>query len=170
MAGNATGTDTKTGKILREHSIRQIVFRVVNGLRVVISKCARSYGYFKYVVIYFVFLLILVCIRLRQSVQIALEYRFLVLFCLSYFLSYLMLYGWYAPIASGNRLILEQFIPFMFSICFVLGLGNFRDICVRIGSKRVTLSVIFNRLVFCGILFEIYFVVSGRILAMYGGE
>lgn len=157
-------------KYLREHSIGQILRREVNGLRVVITKCARSYGYFKYVVIYTLFLLSLVFARSRRGMEMISEYLFLVSFCLSYFVAYLMLYGWYAPIVSGNRLILAQFIPFMFSLCFILGLRYFRGVCVWMGGRRVALVSVFDRVLLWGILVEIYFVMSGRILSMYGGE
>ena len=156
-------------KYLREHTAAQIVERFINGGRLVVNRVVNSYGYAKYVVLYSAFL-VFVAIRYRRRTRAVIRAnRFLSLFVVAYFVAYLLLYFWYAPIAAGNRLILAQFLPLMFAILSGLQV-LLKDVAVKLGRRPVDALVAFNLVVLCLLVFDIYLILSERIGTMVGGE
>jgi len=107
-------------KYWREHTVQQLISRVVDGGQSVLFNVVHSYGYFKYSVIYLSLLLVTMLRFWRRVYQAVLANPILYLFLALYFGVYLLLCFWYAPIASGNRIILAQFIPFLFTISYGL--------------------------------------------------
>jgi hypothetical protein len=107
-------------KYLREHTLQQIIDRFLGGGRTVMINVVQSYGYFKYIMIYLCFLIAISLGCWRRVREMAMSNPFLCLFLILYFASYFLFYAWYAPIADGNRLILAQFIPLMFTISYAL--------------------------------------------------
>jgi hypothetical protein len=158
------------GKYLREHTAQQIIGRIVNGLGVLNSDCKSSYGYYKYVLIYFAFFLVEVILNFRYNLKLAAQHPFILLFCLSYFVVYVLGYAWYMAIMVGNRLILAQFLPFMFSISYVICAQPSRYLPIQPKGVRLRLLDVLNVSVLLILVVDVYFILTERIVTMYGGS
>src|SRR5262249_45120888 len=101
----------KMSKYLSDHTLEQMIGRLVRGGLHVMFQVVHSYGYFKYMVIYLCFLIAVSFGYWQRAREMAMSNPFLCLFLILYFGSYFLLYAWWAPIDNGNRLILAQFIP-----------------------------------------------------------
>jgi hypothetical protein len=156
-------------KYLREHTTQQIVDRVLDGIKKVHSVCSTSYGYYKYVLIYSAFLAILVILNRRHNVRLAIEHRFALLFSLSYFVAYLLSYAWFSPVAGGNRFVLAQFLPFMFSILCGISKQPSTHISIPSTEVRLRLSDVMHVFVLLVLAFDMYLILTERITTMYGG-
>ena len=156
-------------KYLREHTVPQIINRFIHGGVVVVDEVVHSYGYFKYIMIY-----LCMCIAAglgfrERTRQLVMANRNLCIFLVFYFTAYLLLYFWYAPIADGNRLILAQFIPLMFT--FSYGLYKLLNTSrVQVFGASVRISDIVNLVILLIITVDIVFVMTQRIGTMFGGR
>jgi hypothetical protein len=157
-------------KYLREHTVQQIVDRVLSGLEKLNVDCRNSYGYYKYVWIYFVFSLVMVAMNSRYNIQVATRYPFLLGFCLSCFVVYLLGYAWYMPIATGNRFILAQFLPFMFTVSYVICKQPSSRVSIRLLGVQIRPVDVLNAIVPLVLIPDIYFILTERIVTMYGGS
>jgi len=156
-------------KYFREHSLREATRRLVEGAREVMKGVVHSYGYFKYCVIYLSFL-VLVMASYRQKICRGFsENIFLYFFLASYFGCYCLLYFWYAPIVSGNRLILSLFVPLMFTISYGLQ-ALLRSSEVEIGGRCVGTLTVFNSAILLLVLVDIYEVLTQRVTTLVGGH
>ncbi|NJN85134.1 MAG: hypothetical protein HC881_00870 [Leptolyngbyaceae cyanobacterium SL_7_1] len=160
-------------KYLREHTIQQIADRFLNGIDRVFYIAGQSYGYLKYIVLYLAAGIILSLIQWRNTLAIARQHWSALLFILLYFVSYLLLYAWYIPIASGNRFTLAQFVPVMFFLAVVLNTHQHQieQANNQTSSKimqRKGLALFYGLLVGM-ILFELYPILSDRILIVFAG-
>ena len=154
-------------KYFREHTLQQILDRLQNGTRRVMYGVLHSYGYFKYVVIYASLLAVAGIWQWRRAKRAFTSNPFLYLFLLSYFPAYFFLYFWYAPIADGNRLILAQFLPLMFTLTW----GStrlLREIRLQIGRSRIDVIATFNIAVLALLLIDLPGLIT-RTGEMYGG-
>lgn len=158
------------GKYLREHTPQQIIDRILNGLKRVHVVCRKSYGYYKYVLIYLLSFLILVGLNSRYNAGWATQHLFTLLFSLSYFAVYLLGYAWYSPISSGNRHVLAQFLPFMFSVSYGISKQPSIHISVPSTNLRFMLSNLMHLSVLFLLGFDTYFILTERIVTMYGGR
>jgi hypothetical protein len=155
-------------RYLREHTLQQIIGRFVDGGKRVRNSVVHSYGYFKYIVVYLCLLIIALLRSWRRARQAVMSNPFLCLFLAIYFAGYILLYFWYAPIVEGNRLILAQFIPFMFTVSY--GLHTLL-ISSRLKARghSVDSLVISNLAILPIVIADIYFVLTERVVTMYGG-
>ena len=103
-------------KYLREHTPGQMVTRLIEGARKVMKRVAESYGYWEYLKVYAGLLAIACLLRWHRAWTLIRANPLALLFSLVYFPAYALLYFWYAPIAYGDRLILAQFLPLVYSI------------------------------------------------------
>jgi hypothetical protein len=156
-------------KYLREHTPAQILMRFVNGAQAVMDQAIHSYGYFKYIAFYAGLLLLAAILKWKQAWQLIRANLFLALFALLYFATYFLLYFWYAPITSDNRLILAQFIPLFFTISVGLQalLGEMQ---VQIGKIKLHALPAINLLILCVLSVDIYLILTTRIVQMIGGK
>lgn len=157
-------------KYVRDHTPLQIADRFWNGLGKVIDVVTDSYGYFKYVAIYLAIALMATFFTFRTTMKIAKKHIFLVLFGLTYFISYLLLYAWYTPIASGQRFVLGQFLPFVSSLLIVINVQSSRYPSINIGRHHFKWLHLLNPAILGIILFELYPILTHRILTMYAGS
>jgi hypothetical protein len=157
------------GKYLREHTPSQIAGRFVQGARLVWNEVSDSYGYLPYVGIYTGLLLAAAVVYRGQAASLIHANAAIILFAGIYFVAYLLMYFWYAPIAAGNRLVLAQFLPLMYSLSVgqqaLLG-----DKSIRIARRQVRLLDLINLALLVFIVFDIRSVLTGRILWMKGGD
>ena len=107
-------------KYFREHTLADVRERLSTGFLIILIAALASYGYLKYVIIFFGFVLTLFILNRKYAVAIIKKYSFLSLFAASFFAAYLTLYAWYWPISSGNRFVLALFTPFMFTLAFII--------------------------------------------------
>lgn len=92
----------------------------------------------------------------------------LYLFLVSYFVLYFLLCFWYAPIASGNRIILAHFLPLL----FVLAYGChylLRSSLVKLHRYFVISSTMMTAVILAITVADIYFVLLKRVSTLYGG-
>jgi len=155
-------------KYLGEHTWPQIIGRLVDGGQMVLNNVVHSYGYFKYIVVYMCLLMLAILRSWRQARQAVMSNPILCLFLVIYFGGYLLLYFWYAAINSGNRLILAQFIPLMFTISYGL-YTLLRSSQIRIRGHSVETLVIINLAILLIVITDIYSVFTERAGTMYGG-
>lgn len=158
------------GKYLREHTLQQIGGRFVSGLKRVHSDCSNSYGYYKYVAIYTASLLLLLALNLRYNARIIVENVFVVLFCLSFFVVYLLGYAWYSAVSAGPRFVLAQFLPYMFSVFFAISRQPSRGLLIRPLGIRANLSDVLHVLVLSILAVDTYFILTHRVVTMYAGR
>jgi hypothetical protein len=155
-------------KYLREHSPQQIADRFTDGGLEVLRRVAGSYGYAKYALIYAACLIGAIAWKREQAVGIIRRHPFLVAFLVLYFVAYFLLYAWYAEIEPGNRLILAQFIPLLFTLSMGLR-ALLRGVQVRVGRPVDALTAI-NLAVLALLVVEIAQVLAFRAGEMWGGE
>ena len=156
-------------KYFREHTYEQVFRRVIDGGRDVVNKTIHSFGYAKFIVGYTGLLLAAGLFNLREVRSLAIQNKSLLAFLFLYFAGYFLLYSWYAPISSSVRLSLAQFLPFVFSLCY--------GIQILLGKRRILLRgrsintlVLINLVVLPLVLVDIYFVLTSRILTLFGGS
>lgn len=155
-------------RYLRQHTLLQIIDRFIDGGERVQHNVENSYGYFKYIEIYLCLLIIAFLRSWRRAYQAVKSNIFLCLFLAIYFASYILLYFWYAPIVSNNRLILAQFIPFMFTVSYGI---QALLIPSRLSARGRSMDslVIINLAILPIVIADIYFVLTERVATMYGG-
>ncbi|HEV8713239.1 MAG TPA: hypothetical protein VGX03_10465 [Candidatus Binatia bacterium] len=159
-------------KYLHEHSLGDIVGRFLGGVGVILSTVIRSYGYAWFVILYLVALIALSGQNGGPLHFLAVFWRAnpsLVLFVAAYFLGYLALYAWFTRIASGNRIVLAQFLPALFLIIRSLSYAQKHNLAIRVFGRRVPASAISPALL---LILGLYlcFVFPHRISTKYGGE
>jgi hypothetical protein len=102
---------------LKTHSIGQIATREILGLGEVLGNVMIGHGYAEYVAIYLAF----ACVafgftRAPLKALRAIDPRFDAAFTIPFAIAYTLLFGFYAPIAAGNRFILMLFLPVLYSL------------------------------------------------------
>jgi hypothetical protein len=155
-------------KYLHEHSVIQIGLRFVHGAQAVMDQVVHSYGYFKYITFYTGLLLLASAWQWKRAWKLVQANLFLILFAVIYFVAYFLLYSWYAPIVSGNRLILAQFIPLLFAVSAGLQtlLG---DRHIKISGVKIGALTAINLAVLCILVVDIFFILTMRVGHMIGG-
>lgn len=156
-------------KYLREHSTQDILERFWDGLDRILYVNIGAYGYFKFVVLYLVTALAATLIFFKHSRTIIRDHFFLVAFAVLYFVSYLLLYAWYAAIASGERFVLAQFLPLMFSMALVLHALAKRQPKLTVGGRPWQWLPLWNGLVLGMMTVELYPIFFNRIFTMFAG-
>jgi hypothetical protein len=155
-------------KYLKDNNLQKIRNRFVNGLSVVLDQMMHSYGYFKYILTFTGLFFIMLIISWRRVLVWSTANLFLLLFLLTYFIGYLLLYSWYAPIASGNRLILAQVIPLIILLSYGIQ-GLLGDAKFHFKGKSINLLTSINLVIFLVLIVDILDVLTRRITEHYGG-
>ncbi|OGO68666.1 MAG: hypothetical protein A2Z37_03180 [Chloroflexi bacterium RBG_19FT_COMBO_62_14] len=133
-----------------------------------LDRVRDSYGYHRFVALYGVLVALAAVARRQQVVRGARENLSLWLFVVLYFGGYALLYSWYAAIASGNRLILGQFMPLMF--CLFVALERLLgDTHLAVKGRSVSAASAAHFFVLILLLPDIYFVVTRRVVTIIGG-
>jgi hypothetical protein len=157
-------------KYLREHSIQQITYRFSKGMNKVVLVAAKSYGYFKYVVLFSTIALLISVLHIRSTLAIVRRHLFLILFCLSYFLAYFLIYAWYTPVASGNRFTLSLFMPLLFFLGTIINTQFHHHPFITLGSIKARWFHLFNFMTLGMILIELHPILTDRVMTMFGGS
>lgn len=157
-------------KYLQEHTAQQILDRFIKGIKKVFSVAYKSYGYFKYVLLYGTVALLLSLLNPFESLAIFKRHLFPTLFCLFYFLIYLLIYAWYVPVASGNRFTLALFMPLMFFLATIIHTQARYHPSISIYKAQIKWFNPFNFLVLGIILFELHSILTDRIITLFAGS
>jgi hypothetical protein len=155
-------------KYLGEHSPIQIGLRFVHGAQAVMDQVIHSYGYFKYIALFTSLLLLASAWQWKRAWKVVQANLFLILFAVVYFGAYFLLYFWYAPIVSGNRLILAQFIPWLFAVSAGLQ-ALLGDHHFQISGLQIETLTAINLVVLCILAVDIFFILTTRVGHMIGG-
>jgi hypothetical protein len=143
-------------KYWREHSIGEIAYRFLHGLRRLATQNARAIGYYKFVVVLVLAAGVLWRRQRQQACQLLAEKPFVAAFCFLFFSVYLLLYAWYDAIVNDTRFILAIFLPFVFAASiFVLKMG--RDRVIAIAGRRLPFAQFFAVLVICLSLIDVLY-------------
>lgn len=116
-------------KYLREHTAGQIVARTAGGFLKVAKKAKHQPVAAGFQTLYLV-LILAIAIRARTAMRRVLfdDDRWVVTgFVSSYLLIHLTLYSFYAPIASGARLVLALFLPALLCMIYLSSRSELRD-------------------------------------------
>jgi len=158
-------------KWLREHTAGQALDRVAGGLRELHHTASRSYGYYKYLLLYAGFALAVVIARPRAWFPLEPVRSAQALFCLSYFAGYLVLFAWgTASVWGANRNGLQLFLPMIYSFALVHAASRRRLPPLSVRGSRLHLSRLFELAILCLLIPDIYLVLSERLLSMAGGH
>jgi hypothetical protein len=157
-------------RYLQEHTLTQIIDRVIDGAQHVTRHAIGSFGYHRYALAYGVMALAAALSQWRKSLQFLRTRWPVILFWASYLAFYFMLYAWYFPIyRGGDRFILAQFLPYMFMASFILH-AAWRGISLRLGRWRIAPLAMLNTAIGAALIPDIYIILTQRILALYGGS
>ena len=158
-------------KYFREHDARQVVDRVVSGLDRLHQTAMRSYGYYKYLLIYAGFALLVVIARPRAWFALAAARKAQILFCLCYFAGYLILFAWgSASLWGANRIGLQLFLPMMFCLAAVIDASSRQLPLFRYRGMSLNPARLFHIAILCLLAPDIYLVLTGRLMTMAGGH
>lgn len=153
---------------MKKHSFRHILHRIFYMMYKLALEYTRSYGYMKYAAIYVMAVFIVLFLGKKYVLKILKENTVIAVYFILFFGGYMILYSWYAPIASGNRFMLSLFIPFLFVSSLVLTKFRINRMLVM-KNKPVNIDWLFCVLIYTVLVFDIYDVMTARILLIYGG-
>lgn len=133
-------------KYWREHSLRQMVGRLLGGCRELVKKNIRAIGYFKFIIAVALTGLVLGALRLSQTREVLAANPFAAVFSLVFLTGYFLLYAWYDLVSNDTRFVLSIFLPFMFAgSIFVLRLGRNRT--VSLAGRQIAFERFFSVLI-----------------------
>jgi hypothetical protein len=158
------------GRYLREHGPVEIASRLAGGLGTTLREAFGSYGYAWFVLAY-VFAAVSFGRRGgdRASPPTAAAPRIAERFFIaSYFAGYLLLYAWYAPIASGNRFVLALMMPLLLVSLRQLSRAQDRGAEIELGGRRLDASEV-GPLLFALLLVYVVVALPLQISTVYGG-
>jgi hypothetical protein len=119
-------------KYWREHSVRQIAQRLVNGVATMCTRSAKVTGYYKFVLAFAMAGAVLTWRRRAAAARFIADRAFVAIFCVLFFFAYVLLYAWYGAIVTDSRFVLALFLPLIFvGSVFVLGLANDQTFAVH---------------------------------------
>jgi hypothetical protein len=158
-------------KYLREHNISQIFNRLISGMHKVNRKIFHSYGYSSIVAIYLYVLSSVFLFNWKKFIRrinLFMEIPKLFFF-FSFFISYYIMYVWYTPIASGSRLILSLFMPFIFILVRSLDYAKHNDLSLNVKSYKIKTSML-SPLVLIALTLYMLLNFPINIFTIYGGD
>ena len=159
-------------KYLRDHSFGDIVGRLLRGIAVIAWRVIRSYGYAEFLILYLVALAALIVQNGGPAKFFNLFWLTnpaLVVFVLTYFMGYLLLYAWWTPLASGNRFILAQFLPLMLLITRGVSFAQNHNMAIQIRGTKFGASAI-SSTIFLLLTLYLVFIFPDRISTMHAGD
>lgn len=158
---------------LQTHTAHDIVQRFRTGLKESkLKHCEEfNYGYCRYVKLYSRAVLLLGILALPScGIAFTKRYFFAGVFCLLYFVAYMLLYAWFVPINGGQRFMLSLFLPYMFLLALIMNDPVIRRTSFAI-SPRLHLRWV--TLIHCYLIAllipDLYIILTSRIMAFNAG-
>ncbi len=142
--GGSPGTperqDPSFSRYVQEHSLGDVLRRLVVGSVSLCHVAVRSYGFAEFLLVYLIALVLL--FAQNESLRLSALKRRLdpcaLLFVAGYFSGYVLLYAWYTPIALGERFMLALFLPAMLIVVWVLSYAQDRDLGFDCFGRRMS--------------------------------
>ncbi|HEY3177119.1 MAG TPA: hypothetical protein VGK94_15305 [Candidatus Polarisedimenticolia bacterium] len=156
-------------KYLREHTAGQILERGRQGLLITHRNLVKSFGFYRYLILYAGLALFVLAFNLRSAAAVARERPFLVLFALCWLLGYGLIYCWIAPINSGPRLPMQQVLPLAFTLACVAFHGKFDRPVLTLWRRRIEARSLANAGLLVALLAELHSILTTRILTLFAG-
>ena len=151
---------------LHTHSIGQIVIREVLGLGEVLGNVIIGHGYAEYLFIYLGFMALAVGLfRTPIRALRAIDSHDDAAFAIPFAIVYALLFGFYAPIAAGNRFILMLFLPVLYTL---LRHGAASKPSVTVSGRTIRWETL-NRFVLVALVLHVIFVLPATITRIYAG-
>jgi len=160
------------GKYLRDHSFEDIVARLIKGIAVIAWRMIRSYGYAEFLILYLIALAALIVQNGGPAKFFNLFWLTnpaLVVFVVTYFMGYLLLYAWWMPLASGNRFVLAQFLPLLFLVTRGVSFAQNHNMAIQIRGTKFSASAI-SPTIFLLLTLYLVFIFPDRISTMHAGD
>ena len=123
---------------VRSHGIQGCLERVDEGLGEVKKAVTRSFGFHHVVVSLAVSALLLALAGARRSIHLVRCHPTIVAFAVMVTGAYLLLFAWYARIASGVRFSLALLLPILFMLAMILGRLGLPQWNLRFGSRTIS--------------------------------
>ena len=118
-------------KYWREHSVSQIVHRLMRGLGDLAHLKMQVIGYYKFAALFVLAAALFWIRRPRQAGEVLGKEPFAAVFSLLFLSVYVILYAWFGAIVKDTRYVLSIFLPFVFAASvFVEAMGRNRSIVV----------------------------------------
>ncbi len=152
-------------KYLEEHSARDILNRVGDGLAVMLKSACQiegrfnyAYGYCSQVALSMLALAgCLLCLARTPGLCIGARDWQAVAFVLAFFLMYVCAYAWYMPIIiRGARTLLSLLIPFLWALGLVVHHPRIQGLRVAAGGRQFSLFRLFYGFMLLTLSVEIY--------------
>lgn len=156
-------------RYIREHAMGQLTGCVFDGLRQMARVARGSYGYAKYVLMNFIVLAAVAIARPRAYGRAIRDYVAVWLFALTYLGGYAILYAWYTPIESGNRLFLAGLLPILVGLQAALRVG-LQGVSMRVRGREIDAYTLISACVVAVLASEIPVLVATRAPVLFGGE
>ncbi len=152
---------------IQKFGLDHIRVRLVSGARTLLRTCKSSFGFFKYLVIYFLIATLALCFNRSQAQALAKKHLFLILFAFSLFAGYGVLMAWWNYLGPQVRHVLALFLPFMYGI-FTL-LERMPNRMWSIGRLHVNMLSVVHTVTSLLLAYDVYAVVTSRIVSMQAG-
>ena len=124
-------------KYWKEHSVGQIVRRLMSGSWNLVTQNAMAIGYWKFMAAFVLAGAVLCARQSGRARQLLAENPFGAAFCVLFFCAYFVLYAWYQAIVSDTRFILSIFLPCAFAASlFLMRLGKDRVVALAVRQLR----------------------------------
>jgi len=155
-------------KYLREHTLSEMIQRVVSGTKRIKSEIAVSYGYQYFMVLYILGALLALTFKFSKLRTWVLQHSVLSVFTLAYFSASLFLCAWAVPMNGGPRFILAYFMPFMFVLLMGIEYA-YKNQYITLGSLRISWMRLFHASTLILFLFKGPYITT-KIMSFYSGN
>ena len=154
----------------REHTVWQILDRIGGGFKDMVVRSYTTFWYFKYVVLYAGFALLLLLSRPKAFRDLAIAHWPVTAFVVVYLSSYLVAVAFYAPISGTGtaRFLLAHVAPLLLVLGWVFHRSRLAPTSWRVAGMTFT-PVHFELLIGVSLALDIAFVIWPRLLTTYGG-
>jgi hypothetical protein len=153
-------------KYLKENSPSDIINRIASGSVRMLRHMKGSYGFFKYMLLYSVFALLILLLRRSFLTTRIRKHPALVLFGAVYFIGYFLCYGFYMATGPIIRHVLSLFLPLLFTLSLII-VPAAQQVKTY---KGINLQLAFNLLITLVLIPDIYLTLTDKVLRIFGAD
>jgi hypothetical protein len=153
-------------KYLKENSPSDIIKRIASGSVRMLRHMKGSYGFFKYILMYTIFALLILFLRRSFLMTRIRENLTLVLFITVYFSVYFLSYSFYMATGPIIRHVLSLFLPLLFTLSLII-VPEAQHVKIY---KGINLQLAFNLLITLVLIPDIYLTLTDKVLRIFGAD